>query len=82
MPKPTPTLDQIAEAMAKADGGGPHADADRDRRLALGVLKPLMKPTGAMVDAAHTAVEFDNLWAINSRGDFRKTVKATMLTAM
>jgi hypothetical protein len=75
-------LDQIAEAIAKADGGDLHADADRYRRLAVAALKPLMKPTDAMVDAAHTAVEFDNFWAINSRADFRKAVKAMVLAAM
>jgi hypothetical protein len=82
MIKPIPMLDQIAEAIAKADGGDVHADADRYRRLALAALKPLLKPTDAMVDAGHEAVEFDNLWAINSRADFRKAVRAMILVAM
>jgi hypothetical protein len=72
-------LDQIAQAIAKADVGDAHDDGDRYRRLALAALKPLMKPTDAMVDAAHEAVEFDNLWAINSRADFRKAVRAMVL---
>jgi hypothetical protein len=81
MPKPIPMLDQIAGAIAKADGGDLHADADRYRRLALAALKPLNKPTDAMVDAAREAVAFDNSWAINSRADFRKAVRAMMLAA-
>jgi hypothetical protein len=75
-------LDQIAEAIAKADGGDLHADADRYRRLAMGALKPIIKPTDAMVDAARAAVEFDNIWAINSRADFRTAVRAMILVAM
>jgi hypothetical protein len=82
MPKPNPMVDQITVAIAKADGGDLSTDGDRYRRLALAALKPLMKPTDALVDAAHEAVEFDNLWAINSRADFRKAVKAMVLAAM
>jgi hypothetical protein len=82
MPKPARMVDQDAEAIAKADGGDLNADADRYRRLALAALKPPMKPTDEMVDAAHAAVSFDDLWAINSRGDFRKAVKAMVQTAV
>lgn len=82
MPKPVPVLDQIAYIITKADAGDPRADGDRYRRFGLAALKPLMKPTGAMIDAAHVAVAFDNLWAINSRADFRKAVKAMMVGAM
>ncbi len=82
MPKAIAMLDQITGAIAKADGGDPRADADRYRGLALAALKPLLKPTDAMVDAAHPAVEFDNFWAISSRADFRKAVNAMILGAM
>lgn len=48
----------------------------------MAALKPLTKPTEAMVDAAHQAVSFDGAWAINSRADFRKTVRAMIRAAM
>jgi len=31
-----------------------------------------------MIDAAHKAVSFDDIWAINSRRDFKRTVKAML----
>jgi hypothetical protein len=82
MRKPSSMLDQIAEAITKADGGDARADPDHYRRLALTALKPLTKPTEAMIDAAHEAVWFDAYWAINSRADFRKAVRAMVLAAM
>jgi hypothetical protein len=42
-----PIIDQIATAIAKADGGNLHSKPARYRRLALVALKPLAKPTGA-----------------------------------
>jgi hypothetical protein len=35
-----------------------------------------------MVDAAYEAVRFDEHWAVNSRRDFRKDVRAMILAAM
>jgi hypothetical protein len=35
-----------------------------------------------MVDAAYEAVRFDEYWAVNSRRDIRKPVRAMMLEAM
>jgi hypothetical protein len=75
-------LDQIAAAIAKADGGDFQADPARYRRLALAALKPLAKPTDHMVDAAHEAVSFDDHWAINSRRDFRQAVRAMIAVTM
>jgi hypothetical protein len=75
-------IDQIAEAIARADGGDLRADPARYRRLALAALMPLVKPTGHMIDAAHAAVWSDELWAINSRRDFQKAVRAMILAAM
>jgi len=75
-------IDQIADAIAKSDGAKSSADPDRYRRLALAALKPLGKPTDTMIDAAHEAVWFDAEWAINSRADFRKAVRAMILAAM
>jgi hypothetical protein len=75
MPKQPATntmLDQIAEAIAAADGAEVRGDPDRYRRLASAALKPLVKPTDAMIDAAHEAVWSDGFWAINSRRDFQK----------
>lgn len=87
MPKPTAgavpkMLDQIAVAIAKADGGGVHDDPARYRRLALAALKPLVKPTDDMIDAAHEAVWSDAFWAINSRRDFQKAVRAMIRAVM
>jgi hypothetical protein len=75
-------ISQIAAAIAMADGGDIRADRDRYRRLALAALKPLTKPTDTMIDAAHQAVWSDAYWAINSRADFRRAVKAMILAAI
>lgn len=73
---PSSMVDQIGRAIAKADATDFDGDPDRFRRLALAALKPLTRPTEAMVDAAHEAVWSDAFWAINSRADFRKAVLA------
>jgi hypothetical protein len=75
-------VDQIGMAIAKADNTEFENDPSRFRRLALAALKPLTRPTEAMVDAAHEAVWFDAFWAINSRSDFRKAVQAMIQAAM
>ena len=75
-------VDQIGAAIAKADGTNFEADRTRFRRLALAALKPMTRPTEAMVDAAYEAVRFDEHWAVNSRRDFRKGVRAMILSAM
>ena len=80
--KATLMIDQIAEAIAKADGGDLRADPARYRRLALAAMKPLARPTEMMIDAAHEAVWSDDFWAINSRRDFQKAVRAMVLAAM
>lgn len=82
MRKTPSMLDQITKAIARADGGDVRTDADRYRRLAMTALKLLTKPTEVMIDAAHEAVWFDAFWAINSRADFRKAVRAMVLAAM
>ena len=87
MPKPpaaTPTsmIDQVAIAIAKADGSELRADPARYRRLALAALMPLEHPTATMIDAAHEAVWSDAFWAINSRRDFAKAVRAMVRAAM
>jgi hypothetical protein len=75
-------VDQIARAIAMADGAMFEDDPGRFRRLALAALKPLTRPTEAMVDAAHQAVWSDAFWAINSRADFRRAVQAMVNAAM
>jgi hypothetical protein len=45
--------------------------------MADAVIAEFAKPTNAMIDAAYEAVRFDEAWAINSRRDFVKAVKAT-----
>ena len=52
-------IDQVGEALARAENGDFATDGARYRRLALAALKPLTRPTEAMVDAAHEAVWFD-----------------------
>ena len=69
-------VDQVGTAIAKADGINFESDPARYRKLALAALGPLVRPTEAMVDAAHEAVWSDAFWAINSRADFKKAVRA------
>jgi hypothetical protein len=71
-------IDQIATAIAEADGGGFQQDSARYRRLALAALQPLANPTDAMIDAAHQAASLDDMWAIHSRRDFKRAVKAML----
>ena len=71
-------IDQIAHALAEADGADFQADSARYRRLAGAALQPLANPTDAMIDAAHKAASFDDLWAINNRRDFKRAVKAML----
>ena len=80
--RPAPMADRIARALAKADGATFAADPARYRRLAVAALKPLIVPSEAMVDAAHEAVWFDAEWAIGSRRDFRRAVRAMITQAI
>jgi hypothetical protein len=73
---------RVARAIATADGAKFEADPARFPRPALAALKPVARPTDMMVDAAYDAVRFDEHWAINSRRDFRKGVRAMVLAAM
>jgi hypothetical protein len=77
-----PMIDQIATAIAQADGADIQADPARYRRLALGALQPLANPTEHMIDAAHEAAWSDGLWAINSRRYFQKAIRAMITAAM
>ena len=82
-PEPTDSMvDQVGRAIAKADGANFESDPPRYRRLALAALGPLVRPTEAMVDAAHEAVWSDAFWAINSRADFKKAVRAMLRAAL
>ena len=71
--------ERAACATAKADRAA--GDADRYTRMADAVIAEFAKPTDAMIDAAYEAVRFDEAWAINSRQDFRKAVRAMVQTA-
>jgi hypothetical protein len=75
-------VEQVARAIAKADGASFDADPSHFRKMAVAALQPLARPTDRMVDAAHEAVSFDNAWAINSRADFRKAVRAMIEVAL
>ncbi len=72
---------RAACAAAAADRGCAADDADRYTRIADAVIAEFAKPTDAMVDAAYEAVRFDEAWAINSRRDFSKAVKAMVRAA-
>jgi hypothetical protein len=75
-------VDQIARAIAMADGAMFEDDPGRFRRLALAALNPLTRATEAMVGAAYEAVRFDEHWAADSRRDFKKAVRAMIRAAM
>lgn len=75
-------IDRVGLGIAAADGADFQADQARYRRLAVAALKPLLHPTETMIDAAHEAVWFDAHWAINSRADFRKAVRAMIAAAV
>ena len=75
-------LETIARAIAKENGEAFDDDPARYRRLARAALKSLVKPTEAMVDAAHKGVWSDAFWAIDSRADFRKAVRAMIRATM
>jgi hypothetical protein len=61
----------MIEQIAKADGAPFEDDPERFHRLALAALKPVARPTEAMVDAAHEAVWSVPYWAISGRADIR-----------
>jgi len=87
MPNPRPArsapmVDRIAQALAAADGQAIDADPQRYRRLAIASLQPLAVPTEAMIEAAHQVVWFDAKWAIDSRRDFRRAVRAMITHAI
>jgi hypothetical protein len=75
-------VDQVGRAIATADGADVEGDPPRYRRLALAALKPLTRPTEAMVEAAHEAVRLDAYWAVSSRASFKKAVRAMIRAAM
>ncbi len=77
----TTMLDLVAQAIATADGAEIQTDLARYRRLAFAAFGPLAKPTEAMVDAAHEIASFDAHWAINSRRDFKRAVRAMIAQA-
>jgi hypothetical protein len=75
-------IEEVARAIATADSARFENDAARYRKLALAALKRVAKPTETMVDAACEAARFDEHWAVNSRRDFRKGVRAMILAAI
>ena len=74
--------ERAAGAVAKVARGSAADNADRYTRMADAVIAELAKPTDAMIDAAYEAVRFDEAWAINSRRDFVKAVKAMVRSAL
>jgi hypothetical protein len=74
--------ERAARAVAEAARGCGADDVDRYARMADAVIAEFAKPTDAMIDAAYEAVRFDETWAIHSRRDFVKGVKAMVRTAL
>ena len=74
--------EKAARAVAKVARGSAADNADHNTRIADAVIAEFAKPTDAMIDAAYEAVRFDEAWAINSRRDFVKAVKAMVRTAL
>ena len=74
--------ERAARAVAKAARGCAADDVDRYIHMADAAIAEFAKPTDAMIDAAYEAVRFDEAWAINSRRDFVKGVKAMVRTAL
>ena len=75
-------IDKIAHAIAEADDSTFQTASARYRRLAAAALQPLANPADAMIDAAHKAASFDDIWAINSRRDFKRAVKAMLAASV
>jgi hypothetical protein len=71
-------IERIGRAIADADGTNFSTDPERFRRMARAALAALATPTETMIGAAHEAVWFDAVWAINSRRDFQRAVKAML----
>ncbi|MCJ7787232.1 MAG: hypothetical protein MUP20_00730, partial [Methyloceanibacter sp.] len=74
--------ERAARAVAKVARGSAADNADRHIRMADAVIAEFAKPTDAMIDAAYEAVRFDEAWAINSRRDFVKAVKAMVRSVL
>jgi hypothetical protein len=74
--------ERAAHAVAEAARGCAADDIDRYTRMADAVIAEFAKPTDAMIDAAYEAVRCDEAWAINSRRDFSKAVKAMVRAAL
>jgi len=73
---------KAALAVAKIARGSGADNADRHIRMADAVIAEFAKPTEDMIDAAYEAVRFDEAWAINSRRDFVKAVKAMVRSVL
>ncbi len=74
--------DRAAQAIKKAARASAADDVERWARMADAVIAEFEKPTAAMIDAAYEAVRFDESWAINSRRDFVRALKAMVRTTM
>jgi hypothetical protein len=74
-------LIRAAKAAAHAASSPYDENADLYQRIARAVLAEVAKPTPTMIDAAYEAVRFDEGWAINSRRDFQKALRALVRQA-
>jgi hypothetical protein len=69
-------LIRAAKAAAQAARSRYEDDVELYYRIVRAVLAEVAKPSSTMIDAAYEAVRFDEAWAINSRRDFQKALRA------
>jgi hypothetical protein len=69
-------LIRAAKAAAQAARSRYEDDVELYYRIARAVLAEVAKPSSTMIDAAYEAVRFDEAWAIHSRRDFQKALRA------
>jgi hypothetical protein len=69
-------LIRAAKAAAQAARSRYEDDVELYYRIVRAVLAEVAKPSSTMIDAAYEAVRFDEAWAIHSRRDFQKALRA------
>ena len=75
-------VERLARTLAKVDERDFEKDPERYWLLARAAMIELQKPTPDMISAAYEAVRFDEGWAVNSGGDFKRVVKAMIDAAL
>ena len=73
---------RVARAVENSYRGAADDDAGRWVRIADKVIMEFARPTDAMIDAVYEANRFDEAWAINSRRDCVKAIRAMVRAAL